>query len=334
MSAKLSKMPQDAAADTIQEAVECLKKGDLVAFPTETVYGLGADAANARALEKLYKVKGRPAAHPVIVHIASQEQLHNWAKHVPEAAIKLADAFWPGPLTLILERAPHVLDAVTGGQDTVGLRIPGHPIALNLLRQFQGGVAAPSANRFGRLSPTTADDVRKEFAGEVSAVLDGGPCAVGIESTIIDLTAERPRILRPGMILKEQIEGVLKERVYDSLGISPGSVTRAPGSLKSHYAPKTPLQVLEFAELVSLVQDAIASSEKRYVVLSFRQYPGAHCPIPWVVLEGNAVECARHLYANLRKMDTLSADCILFEKPPASSEWTGINDRLARACAK
>ncbi|MBS2001864.1 MAG: threonylcarbamoyl-AMP synthase, partial [Cyanobacteria bacterium SZAS LIN-5] len=184
----------------IEHAVRLLQSGELVAFPTETVYGLGADASNPAAVARLYAAKGRPTNHPVIVHLADSNQLSKWASSVPFAAIQLAEKFWPGPLTLILPKADHVLDEITGGQKSVGLRVPAHPLALELLKAFGGGIIAPSANKFGRLSPTRAEDVRAEFKDEVSLVLDGGPCAVGIESTIVDLSREQPMILRPGMI--------------------------------------------------------------------------------------------------------------------------------------
>jgi L-threonylcarbamoyladenylate synthase len=189
----------DVAPD-IERAVALLRAGELVAFPTETVYGLGADAANPAAVAKIFAAKGRPQDHPLIVHLDGAAQLDAWARDIPAYAFELAEAFWPGPLTLILKRQPGVPDAVTGGQDTVGLRVPGHPLALELLRAFGGGLAAPSANRFGRISPTTARHVREELGEAVAMVLDGGPCQVGIESTILDCTGGAPRILRPGMV--------------------------------------------------------------------------------------------------------------------------------------
>ncbi|HYS50590.1 MAG TPA: L-threonylcarbamoyladenylate synthase, partial [Burkholderiales bacterium] len=175
-----------------------LRRGGLVAFPTETVYGLGADASNPAAVARIYEVKGRPAGHPVIVHIGDIGQLARWARDIPEAATKLATHFWPGPLTLVLRRAPGVGSQLSGGQDTIGLRVPGHPVALQLLREFGGGIAAPSANRFGRISPTAAEHVRSDLASEVELILDGGACEIGIESTIVDLSRGRPVLLRPG----------------------------------------------------------------------------------------------------------------------------------------
>ena len=197
----------------LAEAVELLRAGELVAFPTETVYGLGADAGNPEALAKIFAAKGRPADHPLIVHVPDVAHLDQWAREIPDAAHLLAQAFWPGPLTLILKRQPTVPDLVTGGQDTVGLRIPHHPLALQLLKAFDGGIAAPSANRFGHISPTTAQHVREELGAAVALVLDGGPCSVGIESTIVDLSRGDPVILRPGMISAAQIDQALHQQV-------------------------------------------------------------------------------------------------------------------------
>uniref|UniRef100_UPI002FDD1BFD L-threonylcarbamoyladenylate synthase n=1 Tax=Pelomicrobium sp. TaxID=2815319 RepID=UPI002FDD1BFD len=209
----------------IAKAVDILRAGGLVAFPTETVYGLGADARNPEAVGKIFAAKGRPQHHPVIVHLAEAAQLEAWAVDIPDGARRLAERFWPGPLTLILRRGPGVPDAVTGGQDTVGLRVPAHPVAQALLQAFGGGIAAPSANRFGRLSPTTAQHVEAELDGAVDLILDGGACPVGIESTIVDCAGERPTLLRPGHIGREVLEEALGVRVE-----APGpGAPRAPG---------------------------------------------------------------------------------------------------------
>src|SRR6185503_20849697 len=194
---------------SIQTAVDVLRKGGLVAFPTETVYGLGADADNEQALKAIFRVKGRPETHPLIIHLNRREQLQDWAASIPDSARKLAERFWPGPLTLILKKASRVSKVVTGGQETVGLRVPDHPAALSLLREFGGGVAAPSANRFGRVSPTTAEHVRQDLGGDVDFILDGGPCSIGVESTIVDLSSGDPVILRPGGLTKERLEETL-----------------------------------------------------------------------------------------------------------------------------
>ncbi|MEO8003262.1 MAG: L-threonylcarbamoyladenylate synthase, partial [Betaproteobacteria bacterium] len=224
----------------IEQAVQILRKGGLVAFPTETVYGLGADASNPAAVRKIFAAKGRPADHPVIVHIADTSELKHWALEVPRSAWVLAEKFWPGPLTMVFKRASHVSDLVTGGQDTVGVRVPSHPVAQQLLRAFNGGIAGPSANRFGRLSPTTAAHVREELGAAVDLVLDGGPCEVGIESTIVDVTRATPAVLRPGRITALQIEEALATAVGDT---APGR-PRVSGSLDSHYAPQLPLTLV------------------------------------------------------------------------------------------
>ena len=216
-----------------------------MAFPTETVYGLGADASNPAAMKKIFAAKGRPADHPVIVHIADMSDLKHWAAEVPRAAWLLAEKFWPGPLTMVLKRAPQVSDLITGGQDTVGLRVPAHPVAQHLLKAFGGGIAAPSANKFGRLSPTTAEHVREELGEAVDMVLDGGPCEVGIESTIVDLTRETPAILRPGRMSAQQIADALLAQLGEPAGDRP----RVPGSLASHYAPRAPLKIVHPDEI-------------------------------------------------------------------------------------
>ncbi|HEY5290991.1 MAG TPA: L-threonylcarbamoyladenylate synthase, partial [Burkholderiales bacterium] len=246
-------MPTLPTPAEIRRAAAILRAGGLVAFPTETVYGLGADASNPAAVAKIFAAKGRPQDHPVIVHLGSIELLPLWAGEIPAAAHKLAAAFWPGPLTLILKRAAGVSDCVTGGQDTVGLRIPGHPVALELLQAFAGaeggrafsGIAAPSANRFGRISPTTAAHVRAELGAAVEWVLDGGECGVGIESTIVDLSRGRAVLLRPGQITPAQIAAVLGDEVAQPDAAAP----RVPGAQGSHYAPRTPLHLVAAAEL-------------------------------------------------------------------------------------
>ncbi len=233
--------------DDIPAAAAILRAGGTVAFPTETVYGLGADASNPLAVRQIFEIKGRPDYHPLIVHIADVSQLHLWAENIPDAAWRLAEQFWPGPLTLILPRRGNVLDEITGGQDTVGLRVPAHPVALALLRAFGGGIAAPSANRFGRVSPTTAQHVRDELGSRVDVILDGGPCYVGVESTIVGLTTGKAVLLRPGGLSIEAIEHVLKQKI---LRTSPAAHTeRVSGLLDSHYAPATPIEILPVGAL-------------------------------------------------------------------------------------
>ncbi|MEO8040870.1 MAG: L-threonylcarbamoyladenylate synthase, partial [Betaproteobacteria bacterium] len=258
--------------EEIERGAALLRAGGLVAFPTETVYGLGADASNPVAVRRVFDAKGRPADHPVIVHLADRGQLGSWAREVPDAANRLADAFWPGPLTLVLKRALGVSDLVTGGQDSVGLRVPSHPVAQALLRSFGGGVVAPSANRFGRISPTTAEHVRAELGMRVDLVLDGGASDVGIESTIVDVSGAVPALLRPGMIGLAQLEAVLGRLVVSPSSDSP----RAPGTLAAHYAPTTPLQLLERAA----IDRHLAHTGERVAVLARRSAPDGR--IAWV----------------------------------------------------
>jgi L-threonylcarbamoyladenylate synthase len=321
--------PDDKA---IAEAADALRKGLLVAFPTETVYGLGAATAHPEAIARLYAAKGRPTNHPVIVHLAEREQLRDYASSVPEGAWRLAEKLMPGPLTLILPRSSQVPDSVTGGQETVGLRVPNHPVAHALLKAFGGGVAAPSANKFGRVSPTTAQDVAGDFEDEVAIVLDGGPCEVGIESTIVEFTADgTARILRPGMIHARQIAEIIGGRVDTAFGgAAKHGETRVPGGLPSHYAPNTPLILLSTEMLHSEV-DRLANENKRVAVLAFAHTPKAAASL---VAKPSAREYAQQLYSNLRKLDRENADLIIVESVPETEEWAGIADRLRRAAAE
>ena len=303
----------------LQRAAALLKAGGLVAFPTETVYGLGADAANEAAVQKLFALKGRPATHPVIVHLGSVDLLNEWAAGVPETAYALAERFWPGPLTLILRRREGVSDAVTGAQETVGLRVPGHPVALGLLRAFGNGVAAPSANRFGHVSPTTAAHVRAEF-GDAVPVLDGGPCGVGLESTILDLSGRVPRLLRPGAVTKNDLEDVLGVLVgARSLG-SP----RASGTLGRHYAPGT--------ETV-LITDAASVSTEYDAVLARRSKPENAKAAHWLTLPDDPAAYGQRLYAALRDLDVLGCAHLYLETVPDTTFWAAVRDRLGRAAA-
>ena len=312
----------------IDNAVAILKRGGLVAFPTETVYGLGADASNPAAIRKLYAAKGRPAGHPVIVHLADVSQLARWARDVPPAAMKLAAKFWPGPLTLILRRAPDVSDAVTGGQDTVGLRIPSHPVAHALLTKFGGGIAAPSANRFGRVSATTAQHVKQEFGASVELVLDGGQSDVGIESTIVDVTGKRPVLLRPGHISAREIE----QAVGVPLAMPHIDSPRAPGTLAAHYAPKTPLLVTE-ADLLLELAASFTRQGKRVAVLARSALQPLLPGLKWISAPHDAPAYAHDFYAHLRELDAAGCDAILVEKLPQQPEWAAVNDRLGRAAA-
>jgi L-threonylcarbamoyladenylate synthase len=315
----------------IERAVVLLRQGDLVAFPTETVYGLGADASNPAAVAKIFAAKGRPADHPLIVHIPDATHLERWARDIPEAAHVLAKAFWPGPLTLILKRQSDVPDAVTGGQDTVGLRVPNHPLALELLRAFDGGIAAPSANRFGRISPTTAKHVHEDLGDAVSLILDGGPCQVGIESTIIDLSGKRTVVLRPGMLSAIDIGRVLG-RVPMSADdpLAPPAV-RASGTLEAHYAPRTPLVLMPDDSLPITLRNAIVQKERVAVLATFPA-PFSHPQIAWHVAPADPAGFAHDLYANLRLLDALDCDRIIVQKP-VGQPWQAIHDRLKRAAA-
>ncbi len=314
----------------IEKAVALLRRGELVAFPTETVYGLGADAANPAAVAKIFAAKGRPADHPLIVHLPSAAHLARWAREVPPQAEQLAAAFWPGPLTLILKRQPDVPDAVTGGQDTVGLRVPSHPLALELLAAFDGGIAAPSANRFGRISPTTADHVREELGARVPLVLDGGACPVGIESTILDLSRGAPVLLRPGSISSADIARVLGRAPETA---APQAETpRVSGSLKAHYAPRTPLQLVSSDGLLFALRNALVAGEK-VAVLAPTAQAISHDLITWKQSPAEPAGFAHDLYASLRELDALGCVRLLVQQPPAGENWLAVNDRLRRAAA-
>ncbi|MCA1669034.1 MAG: threonylcarbamoyl-AMP synthase [Thermomicrobia bacterium] len=312
--------------EDIVHAVAILRAGGLVAFPTETVYGLGADARNPAVIRRLFAVKGRPADHPVIVHLARAEMMTAWANHLPPAALTLATAFWPGPLTLVLPRAAHVLALVTGGQETVALRVPSHPVAHELLEAFGDGIVAPSANRFGRLSPTLAAHVRAELGNAVDLILDGGPAEVGVESTIVDLSGDRPAVLRPGGISPVEIAAVLGVPLDAPHANSP----RASGTLPSHYAPQTPLEVIQPGDLAERAGQRRAQGS-RVAVLARRNPPHIPSGIAWHVIATDAADYAHALYATLREMDEGGYDCILVEDVPESDAWLAVRDRLRRA---
>ncbi len=307
-------------------AVAILRSGGLVALPTETVYGLGADATNLAALHRLYAVKRRPASHPVIVHLGPG-RLDEWAVEVPAAARRLAEACWPGPLTLVLRRAPKVPDAVTGGLATVGLRVPSHPLALALLEAFDGGVAAPSANRFGKVSPTTADAVRESLGADVDLVLDGGPSTVGIESTIVDCSGAEPRVLREGGVTAAELEALLGRPV------PVGGSTRAPGTLAAHYAPAARVEVVA-ADALGARVTALSDQGLRIGVLA---PPAAVAGLPRAVVTlatpADAVEYARVLYRALRSADAAGLDVVVALSPPPAGIGAAVADRLRRAAA-
>ena len=302
----------------VRRAAQILRAGGLVAFPTETVYGLGADASSAKAIARLYEVKRRPSDHPVIVHFSDAAGAFSWAQDVPETARKLAGKFWPGPLTLILKRSPKAHDFVTGGQDTVGLRVPSHPIAHQLLKEFGGGIAAPSANRFGKVSPTTAAHVREDLGGDVDLVLEGGPSEVGIESTIVDLSGETAVLLRPGAITRAQIEKIvqLEDRK---------SSVRHSGGLERHYAPRTPARLVPTHAL-----DKEIAKGQSVAVLAFSR-PDERVDF-WLRMPRDPQVYAQKLYAALRELDSAECEQILVEAPPETADWAAVRDRLKRAC--
>jgi L-threonylcarbamoyladenylate synthase len=309
--------PLDAnARAAVAAAVARLRAGGLVAFPTETVYGLGADARDEAAVRGIFAVKGRPADHPLILHFADAASALAAAREVPPSAQLLADALWPGPLTLILRRAAWVSDAVTGGQDTVGVRVPAHPVAHALLTGLGGPIAAPSANRFGAVSPTTAAHVRADLGDDVDLVLDGGPSDVGLESTIVDLTRDPPAILREGGVPREELAALLALAPRDA---TPGEV-RAPGTLAAHYAPR--------ARVVLVAPDALDAERDRFASLGARV---AVFPAPRGA--GEAAALARDLYARLRAADDAGMDVVLAVLPAPVGLGAAIADRLRRAAA-
>ena len=346
---------QELSSTIINTAAQLLRDGGLVAFPTETVYGLGANACNPEAVRRIFEVKGRPADHPLILHLARSDNLDYWARDIPEAAWRLAERFWPGPLTLVLRRRYAPL-AVTGGQDTVGLRVPDHPVALALLEAFGGGIAAPSANRFGRVSPTRAQHVRKELKGKVDMILEGGPCRVGLESTIISLAGERAQLLRSGAIPVSALQEVLGEEIAaptSDQGI------RAPGMLASHYAPNTRLEVWPL-EALKRRSEELARFDIKAVAILIDRHLGA-VPDKSAVSgfshetkDGSREGIARHenptftafsmpaepgdyarrLYVVLRLLDGAGYDVLLAESPPNTEAWQAVNDRLWRASCK
>ncbi len=336
----------------INEAVQTLRDGGLVAFPTETVYGLGGDARNPEAIQKIFTAKGRPSNHPVIVHLAAPDKydapqvdwvplLSPWVRDISEDALRLINAFWPGPLTLVFKKDKSVANEITGGQDTVAIRAPAHPVAQELLRKFKGGVVAPSANRFGKVSPTSAADVRHEFEGMLDLmILDGGDCEVGIESTIVDLSSgDRTILLRPGAITPSEIFSKTGVKVYQ-VGEEHKAdevLPRVSGSLKAHYAPTTPLRLYapgrildalsEFPDIKSRVAVAVWDSDSS---LSEDGHPSVH--FEEVTVPSDSSAFASRLYRSLRDLDQQGWDLILFPEPPSGEEWDGVRDRLQRAC--
>jgi L-threonylcarbamoyladenylate synthase len=304
----------------VRRAAEILRAGGLVAFPTETVYGLGADASSAKAMARLYEVKGRPNDHPVIVHFASASEAFKWASEVSRDAKLLAERFWPGPLTLILKRSDKAKDFVTGGQASVGVRVPSHSVARELLDEFGKPLAAPSANRFGHVSPTTAAHVREDLGADVDLVLEGGPSEVGIESTIVDLSGGAAAILRPGKISREELQEII------SLGKAE-TAPRHSGGMEKHYAPKTPARLVATHEL----DKEISKLTARAAVLAFSR-PDERVDF-WLRMPRDPAAYAQKLYAALRELDAAGCDALLIEAPPVESRWEAVLDRLRKATA-
>jgi L-threonylcarbamoyladenylate synthase len=310
----------------IQEAVEALRAGELVAFPTETVYGLGANANNPDAVRKIFRAKGRPSTHPLIVHIDHPRYIQRWVRELTPEAKSLADAFWPGPLTIVAKRAPAVNDVITGGQDTIAIRVPNHPVAQQLLNAFGGGIAAPSANRYGKVSPTRAEHVRDEFGEEIRIVLDGDDCKIGLESTIVSCVGDVPRVLRPGSITMSQLRAVVPSI---HMGPNPGA-PRVPGTMSRHYSPVTPVNVVPSRRL-EIVMNEFTAKEEKVAVLAQRP-PGNTTPfMTWINAGTRADVYARQLYANLRTLDKAGAKIILVEEVPDDERWEATRDRLKRA---
>jgi L-threonylcarbamoyladenylate synthase len=341
----------DGGDRSATRAAEILRAGGLVAIPTETVYGLAADASSPEAVGRVFRAKGRPADHPLIVHVESAERLPGWAGSIPEEASILAEAFWPGPLTIVLPRHPSVPLAVTGGRESVAVRVPSHPVALRVLEAFGGGLAAPSANRFGRISPTTAADVVADLGSEVDLVVDGGPCAVGVESTVVEISAPGPgtagpgtmgrdadaapsrrrptvTILRPGGVSAEQLEDVLGSRV-NRTATGPA---RAPGMLASHYAPRTPVELCDRDEARERVR-ALSASGRRVGLISPERAPDCGAAAAWDAGSDVGVFAAS-LYRWLREADASSLDVLVAVAPEPEGIGSAVRDRLERAASR
>jgi len=326
-----------ATQPELNAAVQALRDGELVAFPTETVYGLGAHAGHPGALSRVFELKGRPQTHPLIVHLDSPRYLTRWAREVPVAAERLAERFWPGPLTLVLPRAPKVHPLVSGGQDTVAVRVPAHPMAQQLLTAFGGGIAAPSANRYGRLSPTRAEHVREEFGGEVRVILDGGECKVGLESTIVACVAGSVRLLRPGAISLSQLRRVVPEVTAAAGAAEAGAgagatLPRVPGSQSTHYAPLTPMSIVP-ADDIELLAASLSEGGQRIAVLAQRPPLGTYRSVTWINAGPRVEAYAHDLYSHLRTLDKAGCVRILVQAVPADERWDAVRDRLARGAA-
>jgi len=330
--------------EDLHQAASRLKEGYLLAFPTETVYGLGADADNALAVNQIFEAKGRPKDHPLIVHIGDAQGVEHFAQDIPSFAKILIEHFWPGPLTLILNKRADVANAASGGHSSIGLRMPAHPLALALLQNAKRlgiqGIAAPSANRFGRVSPTTALHVQEEFDASLM-ILDGGSCEIGIESTIVDCTRDRPIILRPGQLSLEMIENALGEKVYTQLidqehANSPSSLTLSPapkasGRLLAHYAPVAKVVLIELNDLLSQLTTYQPKSQELIGVWSMKDLSHLSSPFLYKAMPSDVAQCAHELFNGLRAFDKAGVAQIWIERPPQTGDWLGVNDRLKRA---
>lgn len=330
--------PHPVPPQALEQAAQTLANGQLVAIPTETVYGLAANADDAQAVGQIFTRKGRPNNHPLIVHVSGQGQVDRFACQVPAFAVDLMRHFWPGPLTVILPKRPGVADAAAGGQASIGLRCPSHPVAQALLHACErlgvAGLAAPSANQFGRISPTTAQHVKDDFGADLP-VLDGGPCSVGIESTIVDCSRGVPVLLRPGMLTRQALEQAMGQKVWaahEALPQAPvtdQAAPRASGTLSAHYAPRAPLYLLPKPELTLRLQRI--SDTRPMAVYAFERPKILSARVHWRAMPPKAADCAHDLFAVLRDFDQLGASSIWVEQPPSHSDWDGVRDRLQRA---
>jgi L-threonylcarbamoyladenylate synthase len=320
---------------TVQQAAAHIRAGELVAFPTETVYGLGADASNDAAVAKIFAAKGRPADHPLIVHIANAACIKHFASSVPDFADRLMKAFWPGPLTVILPRQPGVATAAAGGQNSIGLRCPAHPLALEFLTACTDvgvkGVAGPSANKFGRVSPTTAQHVRHEF-GDAITVLDGGPCTVGIESSIVDCTRSAPVLLRPGVLTRDQLEAACGQAVLSADEAIESTAPRAPGTLESHYAPNAKVRLMD-TKAIQTALDLLGADAAHIAVYARSIFRIASSKVLYRRMPDDALAAAEQLFAVLREFDAQRVKLIWIETLPVEAVWDGVRDRVARAAA-
>mgnify|MGYP000025556772 CR=1 FL=1 len=318
--------------NSVTQAMELLQKGEAVALPTETVYGLAADASDIIAVNKIFEAKGRPKNHPLIVHIPDVSHLENWAKTIPNIAYDLATLFWPGPLSILLQKADHVHYEVTGGLDTIALRVPAHPLFLEVLTKLNIGLAAPSANRYKQLSPTIAEQVMQGLGGRIAAVLEGGPCQHGLESTILDLVSEKPRVLRAGPVTQQQLETAMGH----SVDTPKNHAEAVPGNIEAHYQPSTPLRILSSAQLLEKI-DSLLQKNCHLIVWSdtiIERCKKVNFPVSkWSNLENDAALFGRDLYVTLYRVDQTFPSQIIIEQPPQSDAWAAVNDRVSRASA-